>query len=143
MNRPRALIAILLTAAVAAGLHGPDGRVGRSAATNPATTSAPATASAPTRPAMRRVHVFISGRVQGVGFRAFTRFNARSLGVGGWVRNLRDGRVEGVFEGPPGKVARLLAKVGTGPGGARVDKLKVTDEPYTGEFRTFAIRRTK
>jgi len=92
---------------------------------------------------MRRVHVFLTGRVQGVGFRAFTRWNALSLKVAGWVRNLRDGRVEGVFEGRAERVAKLLEKVKTGPPHARVDDLKVTDEPVTGEFETFKVLRTQ
>jgi len=113
-----------------------------SAATRPAATR-PTTATAPSRPAMRRVHVFISGRVQGVGFRAFTQRGARALKVAGWVRNRRDGRVEAVFEGPPEQVARLLAKVAVGPGPARVDDVKVTDEPWRGEFETFDRRPTE
>ncbi|NPA75939.1 MAG: acylphosphatase [Euryarchaeota archaeon] len=55
-----------------------------------------------------RAHVFFSGRVQGVFFRAFTKENAEKLGVNGWVRNLSDGRVEAVFEGPKDKVEKLI-----------------------------------
>lgn len=102
-------------------------------------TAAPAAASAPSRPAMRRVHVFVSGRVQGVGFRAFTRQNALSLNLTGWVMNLRDGRVEAAIEGPADKVGGLLEKIRTGPPRARVDKVEITEEQFKGEFQTFEI----
>lgn len=82
------------------------------------TTSRTATSQA-SRPASnpdgRRVHVFVSGRVQGVGFRFFTETAARNLGLTGWVRNLSDGRVEAVIEGPSDKVAALLDQMRKGP----------------------------
>ena len=89
---------------------------------------------------VRRAHVFISGRVQGVGFRNFTRRNALQLKLTGWVMNLKDGRVEAVIEGPIEKVAKLLEKVKRGPRAARVDRIKVTDEPFEGAFETFEVR---
>ena len=55
-----------------------------------------------------RAHVFVSGRVQGVYYRATTREQARERGVGGWVRNLDDGRVEAVFEGPEPAVEAMV-----------------------------------
>ena len=55
-----------------------------------------------------RAHVFVSGRVQGVFYRANTREQARERGVDGWVRNLDDGRVEAVFEGPPDAVEAMV-----------------------------------
>jgi acylphosphatase len=55
-----------------------------------------------------RAHVFVSGRVQGVYYRANTRDTAREHGVDGWVRNLDDGRVEAVFEGPPDVVGSMI-----------------------------------
>ncbi|MFP4058065.1 MAG: acylphosphatase [Candidatus Brocadiia bacterium] len=88
----------------------------------------------------RRVHVFLTGRVQGVGFRAFTQREARRLGLTGWVKNLADGRVEAVAEGPASKVEALLAKIRRGPRAARVEKLESRDEEPTGEFRQFEIR---
>lgn len=88
----------------------------------------------------RRVHVFVSGRVQGVGFRNFTRREARQRGLKGWVRNLRDGRVEAIAEGPAGKVAELLELLKRGPRSARVENVDVKDEKPTGEFKTFRIR---
>jgi len=89
---------------------------------------------------VRRVHVFVSGRVQGVSFRAFTTRHAKALGLTGWVMNLRDGRVEAVIEGPKEKVAELLKLIEKGPPAARVDNLKVTDERPRGDFRSFTRR---
>ncbi|MBO9338235.1 MAG: acylphosphatase, partial [Chloroflexus sp.] len=62
-----------------------------------------------------RAHVFISGRVQGVSFRAYTRDRAREAQVKGWVRNLSDGRVEAVFEGPRPAVQKLISWCYSGP----------------------------
>ena len=64
----------------------------------------------------------ISGRVQGVGFRAFTEAQAAVEGLHGWVRNLPDGQVEVLFEGDAESVDRAEAKLRRGPGGARVDR---------------------
>lgn len=71
-------------------------------------------------PAVRK-HWFVSGRVQGVSFRAFTYDAARELKARGWVRNLTDGRVEIVAEADEKAVAALLAKVKRGPSAAKVD----------------------
>ncbi len=86
---------------------------------------------------LRRVHVFVSGRVQGVGFRNFTQTNAQRLELTGWVRNLPDLRVEAVVEGPPDEVAKLLKLLQRGPERARVDKLETAEEPASGEFKVF------
>lgn len=88
----------------------------------------------------RRAHVFVSGRVQGVGFRAFVQREALKLGVKGWVRNLGDGRVEAVMEGTAEQVEGLLERVREGPRGARVQKVAVTEEAATGEFKTFEAK---
>lgn len=75
-----------------------------------------------------RVHVFISGRVQGVFFRSNTKRLATELRLAGWVRNLADGRVEAVFEGPR-KAAEKMAKwCRHGPSAARVSKVEVKEE---------------
>lgn len=66
----------------------------------------------------------VSGRVQGVGFRAFCVRAANSLGVEGWVRNLTDGRVEVVATGRPDDLGRLAEALGRGPGYARVDHVE-------------------
>jgi len=83
--------------------------------------------------------VVIDGRVQAVGFRASCAGRAREAGVGGWVRNRADGRVEAAFEGPAEAVARLVDWCGTGPPLARVSAVTASDEPARGETG-FAIR---
>ena len=77
-----------------------------------------------------RVHVYVSGRVQGVYYRASTREKARELGVDGWVRNLSDGRVEAVFEGSEKAVDTLVEWCETGSRAADVEHVnKTTEEP--------------
>lgn len=87
----------------------------------------------------RRYHVWISGRVQGVFFRANTANEARILGLTGWVRNLPDGRVETVFEGSSPAVEQMLAWCRAGTPPARVDRLNTVEEPPSGEYSDFAI----
>jgi acylphosphatase len=72
-----------------------------------------------------RLHVQVSGRVQGVGFRYFTEREASRLGLTGWVRNLPDGSVEIVAEGPRESLEALIGIVRVGPRGGRVDDLHV------------------
>jgi len=86
-----------------------------------------------------RAHVFISGRVQGVFFRANARREALRLGVKGWVRNLRDGRVEAVIEGEEDKVKMMVEWCKRGPPGAIVSKVEIFWEPYKGEYKSFDI----
>ena len=73
----------------------------------------------------KRAHLLIGGRVQGVGFRYSTTIEADSLGLSGWVRNLPDGRVEVVAEGPRAVVERLIEWCRQGPRYAWVDKVDV------------------
>ena len=75
----------------------------------------------------QRKHWFVSGRVQGVSFRAFTYESATDLKLVGWVRNLTDGRVEIVAEGPAKDLESLLETVKKGPPGSRVDNVKDAD----------------
>ncbi len=86
-----------------------------------------------------RVHVFVSGRVQGVFFRSEVRRESRRHSVTGWVRNLSDGRVEAVFEGEKKNVERLVEFCKRGPPGARVTNTEVVWETYTGEFGDFHV----
>ncbi len=81
----------------------------------------------------RRAHVYVSGTVQGVYFRATTRDEARKRDVDGWVRNLPDGRVEAVFEGSPADVAEMIEFCHEGSQAARVENVDVTDEEPQGE----------
>lgn len=80
-----------------------------------------------------RAHVYVSGKVQGVYFRATTRDRAREMGVDGWVRNLDDGRVEAVFEGSENAVAQLVEFCHEGSDAARVDDVEITYEDPQGE----------
>ena len=86
-----------------------------------------------------RAHVFISGFVQGVGFRFFAILNARKLGVSGFVRNLRDGRVEVVAEGELERVDALIERLRKGPPGSNVVWVDVRLEKYEGEFSDFSV----
>jgi acylphosphatase len=90
---------------------------------------------------MRRVHVWVSGRVQGVWFRGATQRRMRELGLTGWVRNLSDGRVEAVVEGDSARVEDALAFLRRGPPGARVEQVEVRDEPAKGDLTDFELRR--
>ncbi|HOJ71062.1 MAG TPA: acylphosphatase [Syntrophorhabdaceae bacterium] len=90
---------------------------------------------------MKRVHIFVSGIVQGVFFRHFTSMKAKQLGLTGWVRNLRDGRVEMVCEGNEDAIKEMIAWSKKGPQGAFVEKTDVRYEEYQGEFTDFQITR--
>lgn len=87
-----------------------------------------------------RAHVFVSGRVQGVYYRANTRDRARSLGLDGWVQNLSDGRVEAVFEGPTDAVEEMTEWCHDGSPAANVEDVSVEYEESTG-LDGFEIRR--
>lgn len=80
-----------------------------------------------------RAHVYISGLVQGVFFRAWTRDEAIKRGVDGWVRNLPDGRVEAVFEGEKEDVEKMVQLCWQGPPGAMVSNVEVHWEEPQGE----------
>jgi len=89
-----------------------------------------------------RVRIFVSGRVQGVFFRVETRYEAMKRNVAGWVRNTSGGRVEAIFEGEREDVEKLIEFCRKGPSGARVTKVDVQWEEYSGEFKDFKIRRS-
>ena len=87
-----------------------------------------------------RCHVFVAGRVQGVFFRAFTREVAESFGLKGWVRNLPDGRVEAVFEGPRELIEEALKRIKVGPPAARVDEFETRWDESVENLPDFRIR---
>lgn len=89
---------------------------------------------------MKRVRVLISGKVQGVYFRAYTKEEADRLGVKGWVRNLPDGRVEALFEGEESLVEEMIKWCHKGSPYSVVTNVEVIEEPYRGEFHDFKIR---
>ena len=82
---------------------------------------------------MKRAEVVVRGAVQGVFFRVETRNRARSLGVGGWVRNAADGSVVATFEGEDERVESMVDWCRRGPRGARVDDVDVTWAEPLGE----------
>ena len=87
-----------------------------------------------------RAYVTISGKVQGVFFRSYTKQKAKEQGVKGWVRNLQDGRVKAVLEGEEDAVKRVIEFCRKGPTQARVVQVKVGWEKYQEEFQDFKIR---
>jgi acylphosphatase len=90
-----------------------------------------------------RAHVWVQGRVQGVGFRAHVEYFARQIGgLTGWVRNVGYDTVEAVIEGEQEKVERLIEGIRQGPRASRVDDARVEWETGTGEFKTFGVYRS-
>lgn len=87
-----------------------------------------------------RAHLYITGRVQGVFYRAFTRDVAQRCGLCGWVRNLPDGSVEAVLEGLRSDIEMTIRNCHEGPPGAHVDKINVDWEGYQGNLKGFEIR---
>ena len=82
----------------------------------------------------------ISGRVQGVGFRWFAKDVADREGVTGWVKNLPDGRVEALVEGEAAAVARVEARIRSGPPSARVERVHAEEEQFSGVYNGFSTR---
>jgi acylphosphatase len=88
----------------------------------------------------QRVHAVVQGRVQGVGFRHFTRQTGRRLGLAGWVRNERDGSVTVVAEGPRHDLEALLADLRRGPSAASVDEVDALWREPAGDLDGFSVR---
>lgn len=90
-----------------------------------------------------RAHIWVKGRVQGVGFRAHVEYSARQIGgLTGWVRNVGYDTVEAVAEGMRGDVVRFIEMMKEGPNMSRVDESRLEWEEVTGEFREFGVRRS-
>ena len=89
-----------------------------------------------------RAHIWVKGRVQGVGFRAHVEYRARQIGgLTGWVRNVGYDTVEAIAEGERTNVEWLIKAMKEGPSASRVDESKVEWEEPTGEFDRFGVRR--
>ena len=86
------------------------------------------------------VHVFVTGRVQGVFFRQATRVTAIKNNVTGWIKNLDDGRVEVLIEGEDKSVDSVIEWCNYGPANSRVDNIEVNNEDYSGKFESFEVR---
>jgi acylphosphatase len=93
------------------------------------------------QPAEITKHYLISGRVQGVGFRAFTERSARPLGLRGWVRNLEDGRVEAVVTGRMDALSEFEVRLRQGPSYGRVDALVVEIWKSVAKDEGFSVRK--
>jgi acylphosphatase len=90
-------------------------------------------------PALMHLSAIVHGRVQGVFFRDFTRRQALGLGLTGYVRNLADGTVEAVAEGPQQALEKLLEQLRIGPSGAQVDRVDFRWGEQSGEFDRFEV----
>ena len=88
----------------------------------------------------KRVHIFVTGRVQGVFFRQSTKVMAIKNNVKGWVRNLDDGRVEIVAQGETQDIDNLAHWCKTGPANSRVDEFELSEENISDEFENFEVR---
>lgn len=86
-----------------------------------------------------RLHILISGRVQGIGFRFFTRRHALSLGITGYVKNLVNGKVKVVAEGKESDMEEFVNKLKRGPSWAMVTDIKIDRREYKGIFKRFSI----
>jgi len=87
-----------------------------------------------------RVHVFVSGNVQGLGFSEAIKAKADEQGVTGWVKDTSDGRIEAVIEGPRDEVYRVVGLCRAGPNGARVEGVQVDREPPKND-KTFKLKK--
>jgi acylphosphatase len=90
---------------------------------------------------MRRLHCWVTGRVQGVYFRGATQERMKELGVRGWVRNLADGRVEALLEGDDESLKRALEFLDHGPRGALVSDVEVKESADSAPLAGFEIKR--
>jgi acylphosphatase len=90
-----------------------------------------------------RVHIWVKGRVQGVGFRAHVEYAARKIGgITGWVRNVGYDTVETLAEGKREDIEQFIAMVKEGPRVSRVDEVKIDWESPNGEYNEFGVKRS-
>jgi acylphosphatase len=97
----------------------------------------------PSENEMLRAHIWVKGRVQGVGFRAHVEYSARKIGgLTGWVRNVGSDMVEAIAEGQRANVERLIEAMKQGPRSSRVEETKIEWETPTEEFTQFGVKRS-
>ena len=90
-----------------------------------------------------RVHIWVKGRVQGVGFRAHVEYSAKQIGgITGWVRNVGYDTVEAVAEGQRNQVERFIETMKQGPRMSRVDESRIEWETPNGEYNEFGVKRS-
>jgi acylphosphatase len=89
-----------------------------------------------------RVHVWVKGIVQNVGFRAYVEYSANRLEVTGWVRNVGYDTVEAVAEGERENVDRFIEMMKAGPRASRIDEARIEWENAAGEFEAFGVKRS-
>ncbi len=89
---------------------------------------------------MKRVHLWVSGVVQGVAFRYFACRKARELGVVGWVKNLLNGSLEIMAEGEEWQLKEFIESVRIGPPAATVTEVEIKEEEFKNEFNQFEVR---
>jgi len=87
----------------------------------------------------QRVHLLVTGKVQGVFFRQALKVVAKKNNVLGWVRNLKDGRVEAILEGDNKSIDSVIEWTRIGPANSRVDDIVVSNEEFKNEFSTFDV----
>jgi acylphosphatase len=87
----------------------------------------------------KRIRIIVTGKVQGVFFRQALKVMAKKNDVFGWVKNLKDGRVEAVLEGDEEKVSRLVEWAHGGPANARVEDVEIRNETFSSEFSKFDV----
>jgi acylphosphatase len=89
-----------------------------------------------------RVHIWVKGRVQAVGFRAHVEYHSLQIGVLGWVRNVGRDKVETVAEGTSEQIDQFIEMVKTGPNASRVDEAQIEYEPTTGHLDGFYVKHS-
>ena len=87
----------------------------------------------------QRIRIIVTGKVQGVFFRQALKVMAKKNDIFGWVKNLKDGRVEAILEGDEKKVNRLVEWSYGGPANARVEDVEIRNEKFSGEFSKFDV----
>ena len=87
----------------------------------------------------QRIHVLVSGKVQGVFFRQALKVIAKKNNVSGWVRNLKDGCVEAILEGDNKSINSVIEWIRIGPSNSRVDNIEVNNEEFKNEFSSFDV----